>query len=47
MNCRRRAVEVVPGERLTLIFADGETRAVATKDKPHPRRKTPAKATPL
>jgi exodeoxyribonuclease VII large subunit len=36
---RRRSVEVVPGERLALIFADGETRAVATKDKPirHPK----------
>jgi exodeoxyribonuclease VII large subunit len=31
---RRRATEVVPGERLALIFADAETRAVATKDKP-------------
>jgi exodeoxyribonuclease VII large subunit len=31
---RRRAVEIVPGERLALIFDDGETRAVATKDKP-------------
>jgi exodeoxyribonuclease VII large subunit len=31
---RRRSVEVVPGERLALIFADGETRAVATKEKP-------------
>jgi exodeoxyribonuclease VII large subunit len=31
---RRRAVEVVPGERLALIFDDAETRAVATKDKP-------------
>jgi exodeoxyribonuclease VII large subunit len=31
---RRRAVEVVPGERLALIFADAETRAVASKDKP-------------
>jgi exodeoxyribonuclease VII large subunit len=31
---RRRAGEVVPGERLALIFADAETRAVATRDKP-------------
>ncbi len=31
---RRRAGEVVPGERLALIFEDGETRAVATRDKP-------------
>jgi len=31
---RRRAVEIVPGERLALIFDDGETRAVATRDKP-------------
>ena len=31
---RRRAAEVVPGESLALIFDDGETRAVATKDKP-------------
>jgi exodeoxyribonuclease VII large subunit len=31
---RRRSIEVVPGERLALIFADGETRAVATKEKP-------------
>jgi exodeoxyribonuclease VII large subunit len=31
---RRRAVEIVPGERLALIFADAETCAVATKDKP-------------
>ena len=31
---RRSAAEIVPGERLALIFDDGETRAVATKDKP-------------
>jgi exodeoxyribonuclease VII large subunit len=31
---RRRAEEIVPGERLALIFADGETRAVATRDRP-------------
>jgi exodeoxyribonuclease VII large subunit len=31
---RRRSTEVVPGEKLALIFDDGETRAVATKDKP-------------
>ena len=31
---RRRASEIVPGERVALIFADAETRAIATKDKP-------------
>jgi exodeoxyribonuclease VII large subunit len=36
---RRRSTEVVPGERLALIFDDGETRAVATKDKPIRREK--------
>jgi exodeoxyribonuclease VII large subunit len=40
---RRQSVEVVPGERLALIFADGETRAIATKDKPI-RRPKPGQA---
>jgi len=36
---RRRSTQVVPGEKLALIFEDGETRAVATKDKPIRRGK--------
>jgi exodeoxyribonuclease VII large subunit len=36
---RRRSTEVVPGEKLALIFDDGETRAVATRDKPIRREK--------